>query len=528
MIVMTASLHWLGSVGFLVLVIVVVAFAYYLTRGTIRHSVRKGVTVDEETTSHAVITRRSVTRANSQSSRSTCNEMTSSSVRTVDAAGHTRYACRCHWPTLFGQKDLFSDCNVHHACDGGKGVLVHRMTRRLLASVEPPIDIHDYVCSSCDRCNVPGPDPHTGLPSCIPRPFNDRDRDMCLYDVPDETDVYVGDTGADDATDGERYTTKPILSLRSRFVDERFVSSFTDRVRETAWVPNPCAYDLFTGSRLDGGCQLRLTRKTNVAYCAPIRDNIMTAVKEDSYLVNNRGAYPNACFRFTSNEHHVNGYVIEYFLRERRASELPSPVVSMRIARDDVLGSVVAGLGLKNVPKEKMLLFTQPEPPPDVDEFPHPFNKRGMTDFTKERNHWLDALPAKCSKLFVQYNCSAPVQALPITECSRIGDTDRDPSDKRAMPGNGILGDQTDVYAESTVACRNPEYDKRFPIVPNYRVAADSTDSALTSAILFFDKTTNTVYPHWKEVGENVSGEVEAIRRYVREQLRSAPNETIA
>lgn len=455
-----------------------------------------------------------------------CNGITASSFLTSDAAGHVRRACRCHWPTLFGQESLFSDCNVQHACDGGKGVLVHKITRRPLIDAEPPIDIHDYECSRCDRCNVPGPDPHTGLPSCLPRPFNDRDGDMCLYDVDSPTDVY-----SDDATntgdDNEHATTKPMLELKSRFVDKAFVASFTDRAREAAWVPNPCAYDLFTGARMRNGCELRLTRKSNIAYCAPLRDDAMTAVKEDTYLMNNSGMYPNACFRFTSDERHVNGYVIEYFVRKRSGRDLPSPVVSMRIARKDVLGSVVAGLGLTRVPPQKMLLFTQPEPPSDVKEFPHPFHKRRMADFTKEFNYWLGVLPAKCSIRVFLYNCSAPVQALPITACSRIGESDRDPSDKSITPHGGVIGDQTVAYAKSTVACKNPEYEPRFPIVPNYNISPGSTDSTLTSAILFFDKSNNTVYPHWKEVGEDVSTEFETIQRYVRSQLQSAPNETL-
>lgn len=497
--------------------IAVVAFVFFILRGKVKTmNQKRSVGIQNATT----------VLKSSYNTGVTCNGITASSIMTKDPTGSLRNACRCHWPTLFGQETLYSDCNIQHACDNNKGVLVHKVTRKPLISAVQPIDIHDYECSQCDRCNVPGTDPHTGLPSCVPRPLNDRDRDLCLYNVASESDVYF-DAAANDSNDGEYHTAKPMLALRSRFVDRRFVSLFTDRVRDTAWVPNPCAYDLFTGIRLESGCELRLTKKSNIAYCAPLRDNIMTAVKEDTYLINNLGTYPNACFRFTSNEHHVNGYIIEYFLRERRSQELPSPVVSMRIARKDVLGSVVKGLGLTRVPKEKMLLFTQPEPPSDVNEFPHPFNKRRMADFNKEFNYWLDILPAKCSGLHILYNCSAPIQALPITECTRIGDTDRNPSDKKSMPHGSVIGDQTEEYARSTVSCRNPEYDARFPIVPNYETKLDSTDSTLTSAILFFDKTNNTVYPHWKELGENVSSEVDAIHRYVQVALRSAPNDVL-
>lgn len=123
--------------------------------------------------------------------------------------------------------------------------------------------------------------------------FNDKDGDMCLYDVASENDVYFDDTTRE-RTDDEHTTTKPMLALKSRFVDKAFLFAFTDHVRNAAWIPNPCAHDLFTGARLEGCCELRLTRMSNIAYCAPLRDNIMTAVKEDTYLVNNEGAYPNA------------------------------------------------------------------------------------------------------------------------------------------------------------------------------------------------------------------------------------------
>lgn len=456
-----------------------------------------------------------------------CNRVTASSYTTVDVTGRPRPACRCHWPTLFAQESLFTDCDVPLACDGNTGILVHKITRQPLTGAVPPIDIHDYECSKCAPCNLPGPDPHTGLPSCLPRPFNDRERDMCLYGVTSASDVYTDETAGANSDDSEHRTTKPMIALNSRFVDKRFLSAFTDRARDGSWVPNPCEYDLFTGARLDGACELRLTRRLNIAYCAPLRDNVMTAVKEDTYLTNNLGAYPNVCFRFTSNDHHVNGYVVEYFLRKRNSVELPSPVVSMRIARSDVLGSVVSGLGLTNVPKEKMLLFTQPEPPSDVNEFPHPFNKRRMADFTKELNHWLGLLPAKCSTPIILYNCSAPIQPLAIPECALVGDNDRSPADKSMVPHNGVIGDQTTVYARSAVACRNPEYDARFPIVPNFNVKPGSTNSLPTSAILFFDKSNNTVYPHWKEVGDNVWPEYATVQRYVREKLRSVPNETL-
>lgn len=456
-----------------------------------------------------------------------CNA-TISSPATVTRAGRSIQACRCHWPTLFGQKDEFSECNVRHACDGGKGSLVHKITRQPLDGATPPIDIHAYECSACDRCNTPGPDPHTGLPSCLPRPLKDRDRDMCLYNVDSESLVYSGHEEAERDRSDYR-TVKPMLSVKSGFVEAGYVAAFTDRVRNTAWVPNPCAFDLFTGAVLGDDCELRLTRKSNIAYCAPTKDNIMTAVKEDSYLAGNGGRYPNACFRFASDKADVNAYVVEYFLRKRQVPELPSPVVSMRIAKKNVLQHVLAGLGLTREADDKMLLFTQPEPPADVSDFPHPFTHQRMGTFSKELNNWTKKLPAKCWAAGVGfpilYNCSAPPQALPIPECSKIGHWDRGPPLKDYEPTGGVIGDQTEAYAKSTVACLKPGYDARFPLVPNYNVSVGSTDADPTSAILLFDKSDHTVYPHWKDVGSNVSsGDLDDMRRYLRTQLLSLPN----
>ncbi|KAG8314661.1 hypothetical protein J6590_087499 [Homalodisca vitripennis] len=453
----------------------------------------------------------------SVSTETACNVVTGSPLILIDDTGDARQACRCHWPTLFGQKDLFSDCDVHRACDGGIGTLVHKGV--------PPVNIHDYECSACDRCNVPGTDPHTGLPSCLPVPFNERERDMCVYDVKSEYDVYNDDEHADDTVADHR-TTKTMLSVRSRFVDTRFFSMFVDRVRDTAWIPNPCSFDLFTGADLQGGCELRMTRKSNTAYCAPLQDNFMTAIKDDSYLANNSGQFPNACFRFTSNEEHVNGYVMEYFVRERRGLDLPAPVVSMRIEKKYVLNSVLGGLGLGREREAKMLLFTQPEPPSDVSEFPHPFNARRMADFKKELNHWRDELPSKCIahyKTLIVYNCSAPVQPLEIPKCSSVGEPFGFLQNANKIP-TGLFGD-AEEYAKSAVACLEPDYDARFPIVPNYNVRPGSTNADPSSAILFYDKTNNTVYPHWKDVGDKVSTEIGTIQRYVREKLRSLPND---
>lgn len=462
-----------------------------------------------------------------------CNPVTSSPVFATQYTerGVQRF-CRCHWPTLFGQSNPFGDCNVHHACDRGKGILVHKVTGLPLMEATPPIRIHDYQCSACDRCNVPGPDPDTGLPSCVPRPFNDRDSDMCIYDM-DHSDSEVYSTGNEDesGTDSgtDLRTTKPMLSLASRFVNTEYISMFTDRVRNTALVPNPCAFDLFTGSLLNGDCELRLTRKSKTAYCAPTKDNIMTAVKEDTYLMNNQNRYPNACFRFTSNEEHVNGYVIEYFLRKREGTEFPSPVVSMRIAKNKVLNSVLDGLGLSEEPDSKMLLFTQPEPPPDVNEFPHPFNQQRMSDFDKELNNWIEELPAKCLYFLgttpIRYNCSAPVQPLAIPQCSKVGEHDRGPSNTNESPRGNVIGHQRELYAKTTVACKNPIYDARFPLVPNYNIRVGSINADPVSTILFFNKTNNTVYPHWKNVGEKFAGESKIIERYIRERLHSVPNE---
>lgn len=457
-----------------------------------------------------------------------CNTITSSPVYT----GRSVHFCRCHWPTLFGQSNPSSDCNVQHACDKGKGILVHKVTGRPLLEATLPIRIHDYQCSACGRCNVPGPDPDTGLPSCLPRTFNDRDRNMGIYDVDDSyLEVYntkeVDESGTN--TTADLRTTKPMLSLASPFVNTEYIAMFTDRVRDTALVPNPCAFDLFTGSRLNGDCELRMTNKSKVAYCAPTKDNIMTAVKEDTYLVNNKNRYPNACFRFTSNEEHVNGYVIEYFLRKREGSEFPSPVVSMRIAKNKVLSSVLDGLGLSDEPDSKMLLFTQPEPPPDVNEFPHPFNEKRMSDFNKELNYWIEELPAKCLYYFhatpIRYNCSAPVQPLVIPQCLKVGEHDRNPSNMNESPRGNVIGHQTELYAKTTIACKNPTYDARFPLVPNYNISVGSINADPVSTVLFFNKTNNTVYPHWKNVGEKFAGESKTIERYIRERLRSVPNE---
>lgn len=466
-------------------------------------------------------------RKRALSTNETCNPITASFFQTTDKEGKTKHACRCNWPTLFGQKDLFSDCTIQYACDG-RGSLVHKITRTPLLAADTPIDIHDYECSECDDCNDPGPDPHNGLPSCLPRPFNDRKGGMCIYDPIAEEDVYSDhDTGKTD----EHNTVKGYLALNCRFVDKQFLASFTDAVRLTARVPNPCDHDLFTGDRLNGECELRMTNDTKTAYCAPLRDNIMTAVKEDTYLTNNAGKFPNTCFRFTSNEHHVNGYVIEYFIRERRGVQLPSPVVSMRITKSKVYKHVLDGLGLTRESDEKMLLFTQPEPPLDVREFPHPFNKQRLSMFTKEVNNWIDTLPAKCVNNITvpfMYNCSAPVQPLSIPFCSKVGASDRHPLNRSSMPYGSFIGDQTEAYAKSTVACRDPEYDSRFPIVPNYNIRPDSTNTDITSTILFFDKSTNTIYPHWSDAFKDVSKEIHTIKRYVREKLRSLPNEGLS
>lgn len=438
-----------------------------------------------------------------------CDPRTGEPVTNVTSSGRLRTTCRCFWPSLFDRKDSLSDCSVVRAC-GGTGKLVHSATRSPLEEVSPDksIDIHEFECNVCGNaeCTVPGKDPHTGLPSCVPIPVRDRTGGLCLYESLSKS----GGTGAVKPADTGKHAVSPLLAVKGAFVSTDFANSFTNP--DEAYVPNPCAFDAFRGVSMKNECRLTLT-PSGTGYCEPLSETVSTVIFDDDYLPNNGGRYSNACYKFTDSDRHVEAYVAEYFVRPRNTalSSLespppPLPVLSVEIDADRLIPEVLDMLNARaTTGTRKKMLVTQSAIPEDAESIPVPFDKTTMSRFVKEHNDFVFYLPAK----FALFRYWAPVQAVKIHDCDDInGD--------RVIVGftiNAIEYGEYDILRQRrVVACREPYYDKRLAIVPNIDVnpLGPAYNADPTSAVLRFDKSDFIVRPYWYRSYFNNAQEVKA------------------
>lgn len=432
---------------------------------------------------------------------SSCDPKYGVPITTVLPSGRLQTACRCFWPTLFDQQDFYSDCSVVRACNGN-GKLVHSETRSPLENMTPmttsPVNIHDFECTACgaSNCAKPGKDPDTGLPSCLPTPVNDRTDGLCLY----EPLLLLSDE-RQPATTGTQ-TTASVLGINGTFISVEFAKSFSNSSLDKAYVPNPCAFDAFSGSPL-GHDECRLTLSpSGIGYCESLKETVSTVIFHDDYLPNNGGRYSNACYKFAADNGLVDAYIAEYFVRpntervvETMAGALPPPlpVISVEIEAGKLDPRISEMLHLHSAvdPKRKILI-TQSAIPPDVETVPVPFDKTTMSRFTKEFNDFVHFIPTKSALL----KYWVPVQKLKIPNCDNINE-ERETS---GFPIHTIEANEYELKRQQhVVACREPDYDRRLAIVPNIDVnpLGAAYNANPTSAILRFDKSDFTVKPYW-------------------------------
>lgn len=458
-----------------------------------------------------------------------CNTMTSTPLMTVTEQGLLRMMCRCYWPTLFDQKDIFSDCNIGRACNNRPFSLIHKKSKIPLLKTPygSKINIHDYECGSCGDSQTPGTNPDTGLPACLPKPMNSRSYDMDgLYDVLVQQSGIALEFSLASAND--RTTNAVLLPVNSVLVDKDMRKGFVNEVQDKARIPNPCAFDHFNGSFLDGECVLTSSR-SGIAYCSPRSESVSTVLTPDDYLTKNNGRYSNACYRFTTSDANVHGYIFEYFVRGlsdesktefiemiekekmaaaaegRKGKDLryppPFPNVSLETKVNLLTRSIRNSFGLADfygkltarTNGDDDILITQAPVPDDAIEVPVPLDMITMSEYRLERNDYGTMLPALC--LFDTIYCAAPIQTILIPQCKDVGNGTRNPSDANILYLSQSTFSHDELLFNSVVACKNPEYDERLNIVPQIDVAR--TDGFNNAAILRFDKKTKTVHPHW-------------------------------
>lgn len=466
--------------------------------------------------------------------RPQCDPRVSATALTVTGDGTARMICRCFWPTLFGQHDVFSDCDLANACGGRPNSLVHARTRVPLTSAPPdlPVLIHEYECAECGENRMSGTDPDTGLPSCEPLPFGRRTGSM--DGAFDDLHRRAGIAPIVESDPNAVRTVATLLPTDSVLVSDDMEKSLVGATvpdsRSRPHLPNPCAFDYFDGSYLGDECELTASA-SGIAYCNPLSETVSTLMTASDYLTENNGRYANACYRFTTSPANVHAYLFEYFVREPSPQTLksfkqqveaardeaahdehyrptvvyqppPLPAVTLQVRARNLSRTVQNNFGLTDsrgtlrdgVQPDDTVSVTQAPVPDDVLDLPVPLDRRTMQEYMLEYHDYADVLPAKC--LFI--NCGAPVQTIYIPQCSEVGSGPRGPEDANVLN----LLNQEHTYEEllfkTVVACRNPVYDPRLSIVPQLDVAAID-GYPYNAATLRFDKATKVVHPFWSE-----------------------------
>lgn len=488
-----------------------------------------------------------------------CNGKTSESILTVDEKGQTRIMCRCFWPSIITQDNIFQDCRTCKTCEGDIGSLVHKATNVPILNTPSGTDINifDFKCSNClEKDKEPGYNPDTGLPECIPKTFDSKINN--IDDIYEDL-VKIANVNPVFSTEeaNVRTTNAIFLPLNSVLIDEEMAKLFTNESRKVAKVPNPCAFDHFNGSFLGGECVLTLSEKHNIAYCSPRSESVSTLVTTGDYLSNNKGRYANACYKFTTSDDNVHAYIVEYFVRdygsesrkekeamaseevEKAAAEkrkveilkykyLPTPIVSLQLKMKYLTSYMKNYLNLVDIrgnfkDNNKMdddILITQAPIPDDAVSLPVPLDQVSMSEFILEYNDYGTILPAKC---FMDIKCSSPIQSIYIPKCADVGNDTRSPSEANLLLLVNSKFTFDDLMFNSVVSCKYPEYDKRLNIVPQFQVK--NVDHYLTTAILRFDKKTKTVHPHWPK--RFIYEKTDNLRNSYLSKLKSTPSSLI-
>lgn len=449
-----------------------------------------------------------------------CDRRFGEPVTGVTGSGRLQTECRCFWPSLFDRKDIGSDCSSLVRACGGSGKLIHVPTGKKLDDIPPDesIDIHEFECEiyGGSNCMTPGRDFHTGLPSYVPTPVSSRTGGLCLYEDY-ATDGDKADTIEPAAVTGNR-TTSSVIAVKGDFVSRFFANSFENATDsgDSAYVPNPCAFDAFRGVAMKNECRLTLS-PSGIGYCEPLSETVSTVVFDDDYLPNNGGRYSNACYKFTDSERNIDAYIGEYFVRPRVTLQLsddsktrrlppPLPVMSVEIEIGKLIPEVLDMLHVGvTTSTGKRLLITQAAIPEDAESIPVPFDKTTMSKFQKERNDFVFYLPTK----YALFNYWAPVQPVKISKCDEINEE----RDIAGFTPNTIEASEYEIERQRhVVACREPYYDKRLSVVPNLDVNPLGTayNANPTSAILRFDKSDFLVKPYWYRSYFNNRQEVKA------------------
>lgn len=246
------------------------------------------------------------------------NRVLTTPIKMITPDGKREVYCRCNWPTLYRQTDIYSPCNLRIE---RKSRLVHKVSGKALeeTDVSEFNNIHDYQYLDCGPCSTRGNDTVTGLPSCVPLPVGARSGNLCLYGNTN----YDNTEGTNDYARHQlktmvgEYSTSDVLPLESKFIDRKFRLSFDNVNRDKVVLLNPCAIDSLDGATsMKNLCVLRLS-KSGIAYCDPIAYNVSTMIYEDDYLAGNNGRYANACYKFTESNDNVVDFITEYYNRKR-------------------------------------------------------------------------------------------------------------------------------------------------------------------------------------------------------------------
>lgn len=214
------------------------------------------------------------------------------------------FVCKCKMPHIIGQKNFFSDCTVSRSCG----------TNGTLETVY--INPSEAKCKCLNNDEIA--DKINNSPICRKKKLIELEND----------DLYTNS-----------FPHK--ISLNHPGIDKSFSNQFT--FKDKRHVINPCKIDAFTGEEIDESELVRIsddkrakemgyTQNTNIWYCKPMANNIMTVLYESDFLTGNNGQYANGVYRISNSQTNIEiqEWNVPFLEKFSKNSRYGPPIIGMK------------------------------------------------------------------------------------------------------------------------------------------------------------------------------------------------------
>ncbi len=371
------------------------------------------------------------------------------------------FGCKCKEPNLISQETpLLSDCNQVVGCKNGKLKPDWLDTSIIINNLKT------LQCTDCGNFTIADRD-YLGYPVC--RPIN-------YLESPVDPDNLQN-------------TSIELLPLTHEAIDPKFVKSFN--YPKSRHVPNPCGFDVFTGSPfLHGECKLCKTRSSDIWYCSSYNSNVATIQFEDDYLKNNHGQWSNGCYRFARDSNmdfpkHKNT-IVEWFnksvdasIKKPQLSTPTMPIVGTLLTQSIALTSEAINFlfAAEKLPLKDPIIYSAPIPD-DAPELPFPINNSDWYNYElNDKQFGGDGFPALSwggvGLTFTPLPATADFFQINIRECKDLPYFDwhwptmiYNPFYSHIISIGALTEKMTTAFASCS---KHPllKDDKRFTVVPN-------------------------------------------------------------